>query len=439
MKQQRISVLLLFCCLALGTGITGLGIPVISQDSKHANVDTKRDDAQDDLSQPTEDRPRKAARLTDELKNDPDIQNLLKRLLAEAANPTASEEPANDSQTEVERPKPGPLPGMLAAFQVHGQPMRIAAAGVRKMNTETPIQVTDLIHIGSCTKAMTATMLGRLVDQKKLSFDMTIKQGLPHLIDNIHQDYHHVTLRQLLMHRGGIPREAMWAKQAGQDITERRELIVSEALANKPRNPPGTQFEYSNLGYVIAALFAVHQEKISWEELMQREIFDVLEMRSAGFGPPGTKGKIDQPWGHYALGTAVIPVQRDNPPAIGPAGTVHLTMADWAKFAFQHAGCGEQPIVSKETMNILQSTVPAVAKSKGEDLYSCGWIVTQRGWAHGRVLTHGGSNTVWMCNLWVAPNTKSVYMAVCNAGTGPHVAKYVDQAIAGMIQIQLQE
>ena len=388
--------------------------------------------------QPTGDPPRN---VDPEFALSPEIQAMLERLLAEAADPTPPSTADSDSESSA-GPQPGPLPGMVAAFQVFGQPMKIAAAGTRKYKTDTPLQVDDLVHIGSCTKAMTATMLGRLVDRQRLSFDTTIREGLPHLVDRIHQDYHDVTLRQLLMHRGGVPRDGMWAKKEGRNITERRELIVVQALANPPKHKPGTRFAYSNLGYVVAALFAAHREDRTWEQLMKREVFDVLGMQSAGFGPPGTPGKIDQPWGHLALGTAVIPRQTDNPPALGPAGTVHLTIADWAKFAFQHAGCGDPPLVTAETLKELHRGPPRQSENENgqpnDDRYACGWTVTQRGWAQGRVLTHSGSNTVWMCFLWVAPNTKTVYMAVCNAGTGPHVRKYVDRAIAGMIRLNLQ-
>ena len=56
-------------------------------------------------------------------------------------------------------------------------------------------------------------------------------------------------------------------------------------------------------------------EKIAgkpWEDLITEKLFKPLHMDSAGFGAPGTIGKVDQPWGHTQTS---LPVQIDNPPA----------------------------------------------------------------------------------------------------------------------------
>ena len=57
-------------------------------------------------------------------------------------------------------------------------------------------------------------------------------------------------------------------------------------------------------------------------------------MKRTGFGFPGTRGEVDEPWGHRRGETGKWKgVQRDNEASIGPAGTVHLTLSDYAKFA----------------------------------------------------------------------------------------------------------
>ena len=56
------------------------------------------------------------------------------------------------------------------------------------------------------------------------------------------------------------------------------------------------------------------------EDLITTELFKPLGMTTAGFGPPGTPGKIDQPWGHIIKNGRFEPSQFDNPPVMGPAG-----------------------------------------------------------------------------------------------------------------------
>ena len=66
---------------------------------------------------------------------------------------------------------------------------------------------------------------------------------------------------------------------------------------------------------------------------MQERLFDKLNMTSAGFGPPGKEDEIQEPWGHRKLiVTNWIPSQSDNAEALGPAGTVHCSISDWASF-----------------------------------------------------------------------------------------------------------
>ena len=60
-----------------------------------------------------------------------------------------------------------------------------------------------------------------------------------------------------------------------------------------------------------------------WEDLLREHVFAPLRMTSCGFGPPGSRALIDQPWGHDPAGTAMAPTPAaDNPPGLGPAGTM---------------------------------------------------------------------------------------------------------------------
>lgn len=362
--------------------------------------------------------------------NDPEIQQRLQEMVDKSIE-------AADKETKLDGSKDPmsfdiPIPAIIAGYQKHGEPIRIGAAGVRKLESDELVTPNDLVHIGSCTKAMTATLIGRLIDRGELSFETTIKEGLPHLAQKIHKDYHDITVHQLLTHRSGLPREAFWRDNPKSKITKQRNKIVIKALADKPKSPLDDSFAYSNLGYCIAGMIAAKTQNTSWEKLIKRELFDVLDMKSASFGPPGTKGKIDQPWGHAPLGKVLLPRQGDNPFVLGPAGTVHLTIADWAKFALAHAGCSDPPIVSEETMKILHEVVKQ--NDEDENNYACGWMVLQRPLLQGTALCHNGSNTMWFATIWVAPKNEAAYFAAINAGLNHGITKAADDAIGVVIE-----
>ena len=163
---------------------------------------------------------------------------------------------------------------------------------------------------------------------------------------------------------------------------------------------------------------------------MRRRLFGPLEMASAGFGSPGRPGTVEQPWGHHAAGGQVEPTQRDNAPAMGPAGTVHCSIPDWARFAALHlaAARGKPRLLKAATFRALH-TPPA-----GAD-YAGGWIVCQRTWAGGRALTHSGSNTSWYATVWLAPAVNLAFLAATNQGDKV-AEKATDEAIVALIRAQ---
>ena len=96
------------------------------------------------------------------------------------------------------------VPGMVAAITSSEGVLAIGAAGGRKDGADAKLTQQDLIHLGSCTKAMTSVLLANLVAEGKLTWDTSLITILPELKGKIHSDYHAVTVWQLLTHRAGV-------------------------------------------------------------------------------------------------------------------------------------------------------------------------------------------------------------------------------------------
>jgi len=225
------------------------------------------------------------------------------------------------------------------------------ATGVKKAGSRSKAAKSDRWHLGSCGKAMKATLVARLVEKMKLRWDATIGKAAPWMRKTMHPDYRDVTIEQLLSHRGGIAgnlvkdHPQLWRKlrlHSGPPRKARR-LLVDELLRTPPVEKPDTAFVYSNAGYVIAGVIAgviAEQETgRSWEELMQREVFAPLGMRSAGFGAPKSRA----PWGHRKPDAGGKPVPPgplgDNPFALGPAGTSSRT---WGRIRCGSRSCSSR-------------------------------------------------------------------------------------------------
>jgi len=315
------------------------------------------------------------------------------------------------------------LPALAGAIVTSKGLVAVGAVGVRKYGTDTPVTINDQWHLGSDTKAMTATLLATLVEQGKLSWNTTLEQVFPALSPKMYPAYRKLTVEQLLSQRTGFTDES-WPKGNTFDDMyrlpgsprEQRAAYVAVVLTELPVNEPGTKFLYSNRNYAVAGAIAEKIANDSWESLLQKRIFDPLGMPSCGFGAMGTAGKVDQPWQHTLLlagHRAIEPgPQSDNPPVIGPAGTVHCSLVDWGKFVSAHlrGEQGEPGILKPETFKRLHTP------SFGGD-YAFGWIVTDRPWAGGRALTHAGSNTMNFAIVWMAPAKDfAVFVATNQAG-----------------------
>ena len=181
-----------------------------------------------------------------------------------------------------------------------------------------------------------------------------------------------------------------------------------------------------------------------WEELMRELVFDPLEMRSAGFGVPWDAEMPTDPWPHERDGTPLTPgPMADNPPSIGPGGTVHASIGDWAKLVKEHlkGARGEDGrLLKAETMRRLHRSQPT---GGDDDAYALGWVVVQRPWAKGdgsddtgMALHHAGSNNSWFALVWIAPELDFAVLCVTNIG-GDGIFVKIDAVNWAVIQDHL--
>ena len=326
------------------------------------------------------------------------------------------------------------LPGLIGAIVDENRVTAIGAVGVRKVGSPEKMTTSDLIHLGSDTKAMTATLIGRLFESHQLAPSDTLADVFPEFRATSNAEQAKATVAQLLEHTAGVPRNVEWAtyNRIRASLREQRRYVVRDVLAKAPENPPGTKYEYSNVGFVI--LGAILEEKTgqSWEDLIQQQLFKPLGMTTAGFGPPGTPGQVDQPWGHVLKDGELLPRQTDNPPLMDPAGRVHCSISDWAKFVNVYLDPPQPPVVILKPDTIRVLTTPGPVGT-----YAGGWINAQRSWGAGPVLNHAGSNLMWYCDAWLAPKRHFAVLAATNVGHDEAI-KATDEASGAMIRFRAQ-
>lgn len=354
-------------------------------------------------------------------------------VLSGLANSTNGPQPKAGEGRKLDELLPGirakhGLPALAAGVMSNGDLLALGAAGFRKMGEETEVTQNDKFHIGSCTKAMTATLAAMAVERGILNWMTTLADVFPERAGKMHQHYREVTLQQLLTHRSGAPANGTTYGPKDASLREQRLAYMDAVLAKSPIAAPGARFEYSNAGYIIAGAMLERVNDRPWEELIRRDLFAPLGMATAGFGPPSRRDAVDQPWGHVFSDGKFRPRYGDNPPALGPAGTVHCSLSDYLKFADFHASGGTRP------EGILrQASIEYLQRPYADQEYACGWGVVQRSWARGTALTHNGSNTMNYFTVWVAPKL-GLSLAIASNSAGNKVPEVVDEVASALVK-----
>jgi CubicO group peptidase (beta-lactamase class C family) len=313
----------------------------------------------------------------------------------------------------------GSLPAVAAMVLMDGQAVWKSVHGTRRSGVDDPALLEDPFHIGSNTKAMTALLCAIFVDKGFITWQSTVGEILGGSYA-MRDEYRHVTLSMLLSHTGGFPASlpgSVWRSffpydsPSGMD----RDALTAAILNAAPAGAPGTKHVYSNFGYVIAGRMLEIKTGTNWETLMCSELFDPLLMSSAGFGPPaqplGSSSARPAPWGHAPSKVDPGSAGADNPVALGPAGTVHASLADLECYlaVLLTGGLARDGsrIVSEESLAILLEPVL--------DGYGLGWLVgtTTDG---RRYVLHDGSNTMFYSILVVLPDEGSAVVVLANRG-----------------------
>jgi len=310
------------------------------------------------------------------------------------------------------------LPAMTAVVLRQGQVAERGAVGLRSQGASVAVTTEDRWQVGSITKSMTAMLAALMVEEETIDWDTTPLEVWPELTNTIHQGFRSTTLRQLLSHTSGMERDVGYPgadDNAPGTTTQKRRAWVEKILARAPVNPTGVQ-QYSNSGFIVAGAMLETRAGAAWETLLTNRVFAPLGMTHSGFGEPATPGAVDQPYGHLSGSGGYDPKAPGStnniaPLAIGPAGIVHSTLDDMARYLAAHleGERGTSGLLTTESFVTLHAPV-----SPG---YALGWVDepkltpfdTRGNW-------HNGSNGWWYAQMWFVPTCDCAAFVATNGG-----------------------
>lgn len=288
------------------------------------------------------------------------------------------------------------------------------AYGRRSLIPTPALATEDTIYdAASLTKVLaTAPAIARLIERGKLHLDDPVAAYLPEFN---HDGRESATLRHLVTHtsglRPGIPREPAWSGYIQG---------IERALAEKPADPPGTIFRYSDINFILLGEIVSRVSGTTLDDFCRRHIYRPLRMKDTGFRPPPRKRDRIAPTefdGSIMLrGVVHDPTSRRMGGISGHAG-LFTTAADVARFARMMLNGGTLDgarVFKPETIRLMtQIQSPEQVKDKR----GLGWdIDSSYSRPRGDLFPLGSyGHTGWTGTcLWIDPASKAFWVFLSN-------------------------
>ena len=329
--------------------------------------------------------------------------------------------------------------GLSIALVDDQQTVAAWGQGWADVRTKRPADGHTLYRMASISKLFTDTVAMQLVAQRRLALDAPLRQALPWFRLADEQADAPITLRQLMTHHSGLPRDSdsgMWMDPAVAPATDFRAML--RGLGDEPRAaPPGLVFSYSNIGLDLVGAAVEAASGRSFEAQMQAAVLQPLGMHSAFFGA-GVSNHPQMAAGHLRSVAQHEPALRDV-----PAGGLSASVSDMARFiAMQFAGGrnerGEVVLPAAEWAEMLRpqnTQVPLDADLR----IGLGWMFSTFGSdtvkGGGPVAHHAGATFYFRSQLMVLPEQRLGVVVAANDGAALDVVNRVAQrALALMLE-----
>jgi CubicO group peptidase (beta-lactamase class C family) len=294
-----------------------------------------------------------------------------------AQSPAASADAVGDYvRAEMERQH---IPGVALLVARGGKIVRAEGFGLSNVELQVPVKPETVFQSGSMGKQFTATAVMMLVEEGKVGLDDPLTKYFP----DAPPTWKEVTVRELLSHTAGFtdyPKKFNFRK----DWTEAELLKVVEGIPLA--YPPGTKWDYSNLGYLTLGLLIHHVTGEFYGDFLQQRIFqplgmtttriiseaDIVPDRAAGYRL--VKGELkNQEWVAPMVNTTAD-------------GSLYFSILDLAKW---DAALYTEKLLKRSSLDLMWTPVKFKNGQPNKDGYGFGWFISEKK-GH-RIIGHDGA------------------------------------------------
>jgi CubicO group peptidase (beta-lactamase class C family) len=291
------------------------------------------------------------------------------------------------------------VPGVSLGIVQNGQVVLADGFGVRELGKQARPDADTLFMIASNTKALTTLMLGKLVEEQKLSWDTPVKAALPTFELGDDEITSQVEVRHLVCACTGLPRQDYeWLFEYGHMTPDGAMKTLADV---KPTSKFGEMFQYSNLlagaaGFVGGhVLFPTLELGAAYDRAMKTRVFEPLGMRATTFdyakALAGNHASAHAPDIEGTPSKALMAVNYSIIP-LRPAGAAWSSVRDLLAYVQMELAEGVLPsgkrYIAKEPL--LERRVMQVSIGK-DDTYGMGLVVRTK---YGTPVVHHGGDMI---------------------------------------------
>lgn len=298
------------------------------------------------------------------------------------------------------------------------------AGGDRPMTPQTPM------YIGSQSKSFTGLSIAQLIEQGLVSQSDPVQKYIPWFRVADEEASKKITVGHLLHHTSGLS-EAGFMKSLPADASNEeavRALASAELTA-----PVGSTFQYFNVGYDVLAVIVQNVSGMTYEDYIQRCIFDPLEMTRTYTDPElARENGLSQGYSRFFGFT--LPQKQPHRVYEVSAGYIISTAEDMAHYAMAMDNAGfykGNQVLTVRGMDMLFSPVQG---------YGMGWFVEQ-----GHIF-HGGANETFKTYLDIYPLRDMSIVLLINQGymldhyiSAEQIFKGVEAIVLGRVPLPVSE
>ena len=331
------------------------------------------------------------------------------------------------------------LPGISVAIVEDQELLYTGAFGKANPEENLNMEASTLCSICSISKLFTSIAIMKLYEEGKLRLDTPINEVLPsYKVSQKYQNSGPITIRSLLTHSSGLPREADYPYWTGPDFPfPTKQQINSRLGAQETLYPASTYFQYSNLGLTLLGQIVEELSGMPYNEYVQKNILDPLNLSNTRPAmPKPLYGK------QLAIGYGALTRQQQREKinyfearGILAAAGFSSNVTDLAKFAswqFRLRDSTVAEILKPSTLKYMQQV--HWTNPNWKTTWGLGFAVYKGGNGNTWV-GHGGYCPGYRSSLQLDLKSKMAFVVMINAG-GTNPGKYIRgiNAILGKIK-----